>query len=150
MFNWGKFKNINGEEINKQIAEMKDGDFEPIPVGKYEVTIEDMVLKETKENHYPMLVFTFKVLEGEYKNRKDWANFVLLADDQYNGLRMKKATEFLASLDSGYTITFENPQQFEKLINDIAAEVIDTDYVISITLEGKSKKYRTYKVLKAL
>lgn len=144
---WDKLNKINADELKKDIAEAKDGgNFEELPAGKYEVTIENFELKETKETHNPMIVITLNVLEGEYKGRKDWVNLVLL-DGKHDGFLMKRAIETLTQLQPSMPVVFEDGKQFEKLVEDIGNEVTDTDYIVRVTKKGK---YRNHEFLEAL
>lgn len=72
--NWDKFdKQVDSEEIKSAVEDAKKNDFPDIPDGEYEVALEDMVLK-TSKNGDPMLTITFVILEGEFADNKIWYN----------------------------------------------------------------------------
>lgn len=50
-----------------------NGDFEPIPAGKYLAVITESELKPTKAGTGHYLQLTFQVIEGPYQNRLLWA-----------------------------------------------------------------------------
>ena len=52
-------------------------DFEPIPAGKYVAVITETEMKPTKAGTGHYLQLTFQVIEGEYKNRLQWARLNL-------------------------------------------------------------------------
>jgi hypothetical protein len=54
-----------------------NGDFEPIPAGKYLAVITDSEMKPTKAGTGSYLQLTFQVIDGEYRNRLLWARLNL-------------------------------------------------------------------------
>lgn len=50
-----------------------NGDFEPIPAGRYVAVITESELKPTKAGTGHYLQLTFQVTEGQYQNRLLWA-----------------------------------------------------------------------------
>jgi hypothetical protein len=50
-----------------------NGDFEPIPAGKYLAVITESEMKPTKAGTGHYLQLTFQVIEGQYQNRLLWA-----------------------------------------------------------------------------
>lgn len=53
------------------------GDFDPIPAGKYAAVITDSEMKPTKAGTGTLLLLTFMVIEGQYKNRLLWTRLNL-------------------------------------------------------------------------
>ena len=52
-------------------------DFEPIPAGKYVAVITESEMRPTKAGTGHYLQLTFQVIEGEHKNRLQWARLNL-------------------------------------------------------------------------
>lgn len=146
MANWGKYENIDAKKLNDEVQELGDGDFEDLPKGKYEVEITNMELKPTKEKGYPMLAVSFKVLEGEYKNRLIFMNQVVIMGDKNDAIRLKVANSFLQSLDSGVAINFESVRGYEELIGAIFDAVKQKGYEYLLEL-GERKGFTTYKIV---
>ena len=63
------------DEFSKTPAAEGGGSFELIPVGEYQAMIDDSWLDMTKTP--PRLSLTYKIVDGEFKNRKLWANYTL-------------------------------------------------------------------------
>lgn len=49
-----------------------DRNFEPIPVGNYNVQVIESKIEDTKSGSGQMLVLTLEILDGEYANRRLW------------------------------------------------------------------------------
>ena len=64
-------KNIDVEGLKKDVAEAEanggSGDYKEVPVGKYEVKIDKMELKESSKGD-PMFFCQFRILQGDIKN----------------------------------------------------------------------------------
>lgn len=107
------------------------GDFSTIPAGTYEVALASLEIKGTKADpNRPMLVASFKILTGEYKNRRIFMNRVLLGTKNDANM-IKRAEGWLASLDSGVSTVFEDYKQFNQVVMDVG-EAIDgkLEYVV--------------------
>lgn len=61
--------NYNGAD-----HEPAQGDFDPIPVGDYEMAITGSEIKETKAGTGRYIAFTIEILGPSHKGRKVWAN----------------------------------------------------------------------------
>lgn len=141
---WEKFdKNIDIEGLKKDAEEAKNngGDFKEVPHGDYEVEVNKLEPKVSKKGD-PMLSIWFKILSGEYKGSLIFYNQVLS-----NGFGLHKANEMLRSLDSGVEVKFENFNQYQNLLMDIA-EAIDgkLEYALSYTANKKNPKFSEYEI----
>ena len=65
---------LNGFDANTVEPQ---GEFEPIPAGKYLAIISDSEMKPTKAGDGAYLELTFEVIDGPYKGRKLWARLNL-------------------------------------------------------------------------
>ena len=141
---WEKFdKNIDVKGLKKDAEEAKNngGDFKEVPHGIYEVAVNKLELRESKKGD-PMLSIWFKILAGEYKGSLIFYNQVLST-----GFGLHKANEMLRSLDSGVEVKFENFNQYQNLLMDIA-EAIDgeLEYALSYTANKKNPKFSEYEI----
>lgn len=100
------------------------GDFPTIPAGKYEAALASLEIKGTKADpNRPMLVASFKILTGEYKNQRIFMHRVLLGTKNDANM-IKSAAGWLASLESGVSTVFEDYKQFNQVVMEVG-EAID-------------------------
>lgn len=99
------------------------GDFPTVPAGEYEVALVSLEIKGTKKDSHPMLAASFKILSGEYKNRRLFMNRVIYGTKN-DASMIKSAVGWLNSLDSGVDVGFKDYKQFADVVMDVA-EAID-------------------------
>ena len=117
---WEEFdNNVDVEGLQKDIkdAEENGGTRKEVPHGNYEVKINKMELKKSK-NGDPMVSIWFKVLAGEYANCLIFMNQLVV-----QGIQIHIANEFLRSLDSGVDIEFKSYKQYAELIEEILKSI---------------------------
>ena len=117
---WEEFdNNVDVEGLQKDIkdAEENGGTRKEVPHGNYEVKINKMELKKSK-NGDPMVSIWFKVLAGEYSNCLIFMNQLVV-----QGIQIHIANEFLRSLDSGVDIEFKSYSQYAELIENILKSI---------------------------
>lgn len=142
---YDQFNNaFDTEQLKKDAAEVAANDgkqeYPEVPVGEYEVKISHLELKASKAGN-PMVSCRCKILAGDHKNLTIFYNQVV--KEKYG---LHNAKKFLASLDSGIEVTFEDFNQFGSMIEDIADEIKDYEYALKY---GKNKQdYPTYEILK--
>lgn len=146
MSNWEQFdKSIDKNLINdiKNTAS-SSGDFEELPLGKYEVEISSMELKESKKG-YPMVATCFRVVDGKFTNRLIFKNSVVYMGDENDKYRMNNELNFLKSLGTDKTVVFDGFVNFEKLVNEIFTEIQNNklEYLLEIT---ERKGFRNYAI----
>ena len=99
-----------------------------VPTGKYEVNIEKMEIKETK-NGDPMFSCWMRILAGEFENKLLFYNQVIT-----KGFQIALVNKFLRSLESGIDIdsTFTGYANYNNLIMDIHEAIDDAglEYMI--------------------
>lgn len=149
MTNWNKFdKDLNLDELQGMVDEAANngGDFPEIPDGDYEVSVEQMELKETKKGD-PMMTIRFKVLEGDHANQLIFFNQVMNPNVDYFGMQVNGANEMLRNLwdVEKDDVGFESFAQYAGLIEEVYKDI---DGKFEYLLEkGKNKKgYDTYKI----
>jgi hypothetical protein len=71
------------------------GDFETVPDGKYQVTVEKAELTEAQSSGNPMIKWTLRILGPKFANRLMWRNSVITQ----NTLKYVKTDLHLCGLD---------------------------------------------------
>lgn len=139
---WEEFDSkLDVAGMQKEISDAKEngGNFKDVPVGTYEVAIEKMELK-TSKNGDPMFSCWMKILAGEYKGSIIFMNQVIT-----QGFQAHITNEFLRSLDSGDEIEFVNYSNYDKLIKKVK-ENIDKQKLEYGLEYGEKKGFKTFKI----
>ena len=103
------------DDMYRSEAATERDDFDTIPDGKYQVSVEKVELTESSTGN-PMLKWTLRILAPTFVNRFLWRNSVFTA----NTLKYVKTDLHLCGLDLGKLSDL--PKQLEKLL-DIKLEV---------------------------
>ena len=144
---WDNAVDVEGLQKDIHDAEQNGGgSFKEVPPGKYEVSIEKMELKATKEEKKPMVSIWMKVVsDGDFKGSLIFMNQVIT-----QGFQIHIVNEFLRSLIQDCAdapdVEFKSYAQYAELLMDIHELVADSfEYGIDY---GKTKKgFDTFKVL---
>ena len=135
------FKKFNekfpADKMKADMKEAKENSNTTLPDGEYTVKLEKMELGESKGGAL-MIKAQFRIIEGDCKKQCIFKNQVLTGTKN-DGFMMIKANEFLESLDSGIPVVFEDWEQYNDLILDIA-EAVQEDkltYLIGLDTDGK-------------
>lgn len=139
---WEEFDSaLDVKGMQKEINDAKEnqGNFKEVPHGTYEVSIDKLELKKSK-NGDPMVSCWFKVLTGEFKNSIIFMNQVIT-----QGFQVHIVNEFLRSLDTGLEIEFVNYSGYAKLLNDVK-ESIDKQKLEYGIEYGEKKGFNTFKI----
>ena len=132
-------KNIDVEGLKKDVAEAEanggSGDYKEVPVGKYEVKIDKMELKESSKGD-PMFFCQFRILQGDFKNSCLFWNQVIT-----QGFQIGQVNRFLRSLQvfDDSEVEFKDYAQYNELILDVMEE-IDSNGTEFLVEYKKSKK----------
>lgn len=141
---WDKFNDAyNVKDLADEVAEAEangeTGGFKEVPHGTYDVEINKMELKLSKNNN-PMLSVWFKVLAGDEKGRLIFMNQVVTQKFQVH-----ICNDFLRSLDSGIDVKFTDFGQYEQLIMDIH-EAIDGKLEYGLKYGVTKKGFNTFEI----
>lgn len=130
-------KQFPADEMKKQMKEAAENGGSNLPDGEYTVKLDKMELGESKSGAL-MIKAQFRITEGDHKKQCVFKNQVLTGTKN-DGFMMVKAKEFLESLDSGIDVNFEDWEQFNDLILDIAEAVQEDDlrYLVALDTDGK-------------
>lgn len=134
MGNWSKFnEQVDLKNLRDEAEEIKKnggtGDYPEIEEGTYHGKFEKLEIKATKDGR-PMLSAMFRITEGERKKGCLFMNRVLFGTK--NDANMIASAEgWLETLEPSEEIgpvIFENYDQFEELVLDIAEDIAGLEY----------------------
>lgn len=136
---WEKFDKEIDKDMQKQIEEAENSEYAEVPLGDYEVKVDNMELKISKSGN-PMVSIWFRIVAGDFNNNLLFMNQVINQPFQI-GL----ANKILRALDPNKNIEFETYSQYANLIMDIYEE-IDGKFEYAIRY-GEKKGFSTFEVL---
>ena len=145
------FKKFNeqfpADKMKKELKEAKENSGSTLPDGEYTCKLEKMELGESSKGAL-MIKAQFRITKGDHKKQCIFKNAVLTGTKN-DGFMMVKANEFLESLDSGVDVTFEDWEQYNDLILDIAEAVQDDGltYVVGLDTDGKYQNMEIIDIL---
>ena len=138
---WEKFdKSIDTKGLKADVKEAQEngGNYEEVPYGTYEVKVEKIEMRESK-NGDPMVTIWFKIIAGKYKNSIIFYNQVIS-----KGFQIHLCNELLKSLDTGVNVEFDTYAQYNEVLMDVAEGSQNLEYALEY---GENKKgYPTYKI----
>jgi hypothetical protein len=136
---------LAGLKSDVETAATNTGEFKDVPKGNYEVKVVKLELGETGEKSktpgMPMAKVWFEVVAGEFKGQKIFMNQMLTS-----GFGIHKMNEFLASLETGIHVEFENFEQYADLFAQIFDEV-DGKAEYQLDYGENNKGYSTYTIV---
>lgn len=136
---WEKFDREIDKDIQQKIAEAENSEYVEVPLGDYEVKVDNMELKISK-NGNPMVSIWFRIVAGDFEKNLLFMNQVINQPFQI-GL----ANKILRALDPNKEVEFESYTQYANLILDIF-EDIDGKYEYALKY-GEKKGFSTFEVL---
>lgn len=136
---WEKFDKEIDKDMQKQIEEAENSEYVEVPLGDYEVKVDNMELKISKSGN-PMVSIWFRIVAGDYNNNLLFMNQVINQPFQI-GL----ANKILRALDPNKEVEFESYSKYANLILDIFEE-IDGKFEYAIRY-GEKKGFSTFEVL---
>jgi hypothetical protein len=145
------FKKFNeqfpADKMKEELKEAKENSGSNLPDGEYTCKLEKMELGESSKGAL-MIKAQFRITKGEHKKQCIFKNCVLTGTKN-DGFMLHKANEFLESLDSGIDVTFEDWEQYNDLILDIAEAIQDDGltYVIVLDTDGKYQNMEIVDIL---
>lgn len=136
---WEKFDKEIDKDIQKKIEEAENSEYVEVPLGDYEVKVDNMELKISKSGN-PMVSIWFKIIAGDYNNNLLFMNQVINQPFQI-GL----ANKILRALAPNKEVEFQSYTQYANLILDVFEE-IDGKYEYALKY-GEKKGFSTFEVL---
>lgn len=141
---------LNDIEESLQTIQNNDITDREVRPGKYEVKIEKIELKSTKDGGKPMAFVQMRIQDGEFKNMCLFYNQVLVGFDKNTGkltaFGIHNFNKFLKSLDSGVQIEFKDFKQYANLMLDVSELVENLTYLIEFTKKGDFANYRVLEI----
>lgn len=140
-------KAFPADKMKEELKEAKENSGSQLPDGEYTCKLEKMELGESSKGAL-MIKAQFRITKGDHKKQCIFKNCVLTGTKN-DGFMLHKANEFLESLDSGEDVTFEDWEQYNDLIMDIAEAVQDDDltYVVQLTKNGQYQDFEIVDIL---
>lgn len=145
------FKKFNqqfpADKMKQELKEAKENSGSGLPDGEYTCKLDKMELGESSK-HQLMIKAQFRIVKGDHKKQCIFKNCVLTGTKN-DGFMLYKANEFLDSLDSGEDVMFEDWEQYNDLILDIAEAVQEDNlqYVVQLTKNGQYQDFEIIDIL---
>lgn len=117
---------VNVEELQKEVNEASDTQYEDVPDGQYEVSFDKMEIKETKAKDKLMFAVQCSILDGDQKGRKIFFNRVITGNTSQkwtDGMAIKSVITWLNKLETDTVPEFVNYADFADCVLDIFQEV---------------------------
>ena len=138
-------KKVDSKALSEDVQEVEKnggvGEYEEVPTGKYEVNIEKMEIKETK-NGDPMFSCWMRILAGEFENKLLFYNQVIT-----KGFQIALVNKFLRSLETGIDVdSFVGYREYNNLIMDIHEAIDDAGLEYMIEYSKNKKGYPIYTI----
>lgn len=134
-------KEVNMNEINKQIKDAAENSYEEVPAGKYIAKIEKMELGVTKTDNRPMFKVQMRLIDSDhekeaaflakYKNKKPcvFMNRVCYGTKN-DGLMIAGIVTWLNKIGFAVPVEFRGYADFEQVIMDCMEECGDLEFAI--------------------
>lgn len=145
------FKKFNqqfpADKMKKDLKEAENNSGSNLPDGEYTCKLEKMELGESSKGAL-MIKAQFRITKGDHKKQCIFKNCVLTGTKN-DGFMLHKANEFLESLDSGIDVSFEDWEQYNDLIMDIAEAVQEDNltYIVQLTKNGQYQDFEIVDIL---
>lgn len=140
---WDNSVDVAGLQSDIEEAEKNggQGNYDEVPVGKYEVKIDKMELKESSKGK-PMFYCQFRILTGDFKNSCLFMNQVIT-----EGFQISQVNKFLRSLEvfDAEDIKFEGYGAYNDLILDMM-EAVDGYFEFLLEYKKSKKDFPIYKI----
>lgn len=118
---------VDLNELQNEVQNAPDNEFQEVPDGKYIVGIEKMEIKLTKAGDKLMFAVQCKIKEGEQTNRMIFFNRVIsgnkVSETWNDGRAIKSVITWLEKLETEVVPEFINYQDFADCVLDIFQEI---------------------------
>ena len=115
-------KNIDLEELQKEVEEAPENNYTEVPAGNYIVALDKMEITLTKKKDKVMFAVQCGIKEGEYEKRKIFFNRVISGNkntEKWNdGRAIKSVCTWVNNILNDDGITFVNYSDFADQILD--------------------------------
>lgn len=136
---------FGGDKLAKEVEEINQngntGDYEEVPFGTYEVSIEKLELVASKKMK-PMLSCWFNVLAGQQTNRKIFMNQLL-----DSAFKIHIANNFLKSLDTTVEVSFDGDyNHYADMISEVFNDITVCGLEYQLKYDQDKKGFNVYKI----
>lgn len=118
---------VDLSELQNEVQNAPDNEFQEVPDGKYIVSIEKMEIKLTKAQDKLMFAVQCKIKEGEHENRMIFFNRVIsgnkVSETWNDGRAIKSVITWLEKLETKVVPEFINYADFADCVLDIFQEI---------------------------
>lgn len=117
---------VNLEELQEEVKNTPESQYADVPDGEYDVTFDNIEIKETKKRDKLMLSVQCNILEGEHKGRKIFFNRVIAGNTSpkwTDPMAIKSVCSWLDKLETDTIPEFVNYSDFAECVLDIFQEV---------------------------
>ncbi len=137
-------KEFDSKALRDEVKEVeeKTSSCEKIPVGEYPGYIVSMELKATKERQEPMVAIQYKIIDGEYKNRILYINFVITKK-----YPIHKCNTFLRALGSSVEVDFKTYGEYNTVIENVFDEIDKGQYEYDLKYTLRDDKWDEYEIV---
>lgn len=145
MIDYKKYdKAINKDELDEQLSKAAENSFEEIPEGTYEVALEQMEMKETKDNTKLMVTIRYSIQKGRYKGQKIFQNMVVSGTSN-DGFVIHRCMQTLKALGvDEEECHFTTYSALAELVEDLSNDFKGEEY--ELTLKQDAKGYIQYTI----
>lgn len=117
---------VDLNELQKEVQEADDSQFDDVPDGTYKVSFDKMEIKQTKAKYKLMFSVQCSILDGDQKGRKIFFNRTISGNTSpkwTNGMAIKSVCTWLDKLETDTVPEFVNYSDFADCVLDIFQEV---------------------------
>lgn len=131
---------VEGLKADVEAAKNNTGDFEDVPHGEYEVTVEKLELTESKKGD-PMVSIWFKVTAGDNRGRLIFYNQLVK-----QGFQIHLVNELLASMEPDVEISFDGFSAYEKLMQAVFTDITNAGKSFHLDYSENNKGYNVFTI----
>ena len=139
---WNKSIDVDGlaKDTKEAEANSNSGDYPEVPVGKYEVKIEKLELRESSKGD-PMVTAWFRILKGNHANQLLFMNQVIT-----QGFQIGQVNQFLRDIDVVDDVEFKDFNQYNDLIMDVFENLTEQGLEFLLDYRQNDKGFSIYKI----
>lgn len=144
--------NIDTNALNRQVTKLQanSGERVDVPLGSYEVALDDIKLTLSKAGKKQMACF-FDIVAGEYQGNSIPVWFTIDDPDQRKlAFMFHNANEFLRSLKTSVEIKgCLGYKKLNEIIGEVKKEIQDNgwEYQLQISENAKNSQYKDYTIV---
>ena len=143
-------ESINTKELNRQVTKLQanSGERVEVPLGSYEVALDNIMLTVSKQGKKQMACF-FDIVAGEYQGQSIPVWYTLDHPDQQKlAFMFHNANEFLRSLKTSVEIKgCLGYRTLNEIITEVKKEIIDNGWEYQLKVGEGKNGYKEYTIV---